>query len=257
MDLMLFHHARHSMVIQGLARRKALAFAQPKWLKVSREGLVVDDTTRLFDMAVTIPGLLERIDDFLFLSEDQDKSSGLVNDFATTLENLYEWLNQWYAGMGNAAYELVDVSDFTTFTRYCNDNTFPMAYQFPSFMVAYMHSLYWLYLVVVQRGLLEYLLANPNIVSMYTTDRLRKDVLTNMLNLCQTFPYFCEPNASSIGRFATFMPLYVAMEYFEVRQMHAQLQWCVKLTNSIYCDGITPPWMPKWQKASKRDMQTE
>lgn len=210
----------------------------------------MDDTTRLIDIAVTIPGLLERTDQLLQSINDESSKSSLLVNIATALESLHGWLNQWYARMDKPAHQILDVSDFTTFTRNCDDKTFPLAYQFPTFMIAYMHSLYWLYLRVVQKALMDILQAHPTSITMYTTDQLSNDVLQNILNLCQTIPYFCEHHASSIGRFATFVPLRVAMQYFEARQMRAQIGWCNKVCSTIYCDGISPPWIHGLQTVS-------
>lgn len=229
-----------------MLEHKAIVFAKSEWLKVSREGLVVDDTTLLFDIAVVIPGLLERTDNLLS-DPMKTNSFDLVADIAATLEDLHEWLSQWYARMDKPAYDLVDVSDFTAFTNYCDDKTFPLAYQFPTFMVAYLHSIYWQYLCVAQKALMEILQACPDNISIYSTNRLRNDVLQNMLNLCQTIPYFCESHAASVGRFATFVPLFVAMQYFAARQMQAQLQWCNTVCSTIYSDGMSPPWLHIWK----------
>ncbi|KAH0251947.1 hypothetical protein KCU84_g24296, partial [Aureobasidium melanogenum] len=62
LDNMLYFHARHSSILQGVLKRKAIIFAEPKWMAVTKNTPYTDSSPRLFDILIHIPGLFERAD---------------------------------------------------------------------------------------------------------------------------------------------------------------------------------------------------
>ncbi|KAI5207621.1 hypothetical protein E4T38_03269 [Aureobasidium subglaciale] len=243
LDNMLFFHARHSSIkiLQGVLKRKAIVFAQPKWLAMTKETPYTDSSPRLFDVLVHIPGLFERADN-LIASGESTYLNGIIADLVTAVEQLQEWEDEYHAELKEPAFFNVDVSKFKRFTRLCQNKTFPLAIDFPDFLTGYLQSIYWLYLFTILRSLQDILMKYRNAKCSLPMDEINKRILQVAIFMAQMMPYFCEPDASSMGRFATFMPLVFILKYFEARGMKAQKDWCQEITDAMFNDGINPPW---------------
>ncbi|KAI4718956.1 hypothetical protein E4T48_04828 [Aureobasidium sp. EXF-10727] len=257
LDNMLFFHARHSSVsisnkssmtisdrqkiLQGVLKRKAIIFAEPKWMAVTKNTPYTDSSPRLFDVLIHIPGLFERADN-LIASGKPTYLNGVISDLVTAIEQLEAWETDFHAEMKGPAFTNVDVSRFKRFTRLCHNKTFPLAIDFPDFLTGYLQSIYWLYLFTIQRTLQDILMKYPGSKCTFSLDELNKRILQIAIYMCQMMPYFCDPDASSMGRFATFMPLVFALKYFEARGMKTQQDWCQDVTDAMFNDGINPPW---------------
>ncbi|THX27440.1 hypothetical protein D6D11_10244 [Aureobasidium pullulans] len=250
LDNMLFFHARHSSILQGVLKRKGIVFAEPKWMKITKSTEYTDSSPRLFDVLVHIPGLFERADN-LIASGEPTYLNGIIADLVTAIGELQEWEAEYHAALKEPAIINVDVSKFKRFSRLCDNKTFPLAVDFPDFLTGYLQSIYWLYLFTIQRTLQDVLLKYPNGKCSISMGDLNKQILQIAIYMCQMMPYFCEPDASSMGRFATFMPLVFALKYFEARGMKAQQDWCQDVTDAMFNDGINPPWKLDLEKGLK------
>ncbi|CAC9886042.1 unnamed protein product [Aureobasidium pullulans] len=209
-----------------------------------------DSSPRLFDVLVHIPGLFERADN-LIASGEPTYLNGIIADLVTAIGELQEWEAEYHAALKEPAITNVDVSKFKRFSRLCDNKTFPLAVDFPDFLTGYLQSIYWLYLFTIQRTLQDVLLKYPNGKCSISMGDLNKQILQIAIYMCQMMPYFCEPDASSMGRFATFMPLVFALKYFEARGMKAQQDWCQDVTDAMFNDGINPPWKLDLEKGLK------
>ncbi|KAK6004050.1 hypothetical protein QM012_008900 [Aureobasidium pullulans] len=241
LDNMLYFHARHSSILQGVLKRKAIIFAEPKWMEVTKNTPYTDSSPRLFDILIHIPGLFERADN-LIASGEPTYLSGVLADLVTAIEQLQDWEAGYHAELKDPAFKNVDISRFKRFTRLCHNQTFPLALDFPDFLTGYLQSIYWLYLFTIERTLQDVLMKYPGSNCTIPLDDLNKQVLQIAIYMCQMMPYFCEPDAASMGRFATFMPLVFALKYFEARGMKSQQDWCQDVTDAMFNDGINPPW---------------
>ena len=210
-------------------------------MNLSRNGASTDNLTSLTDLAVHIPGVLEAADDALIrhsvsaMTQTKDRCMAILfqlEDFAASR----------FGGEFRPDPELLDITLFQRFHRLCGDMTFPQAFQFETFIVAYVQTLYWLCLCFVQATLLSLLRFVPDAHSADMMQTTGANILRNIHNLCRTIPYFCEPNAGSIGLFATFMPLTFASTFFENQNMHTELRWCRSVSTAIYSHGIAPPF---------------
>ncbi|KAH0292242.1 hypothetical protein M436DRAFT_78841 [Aureobasidium namibiae CBS 147.97] len=241
LDNMLFFHARHSSILQGVLKRKAIPFAEPKWMAVTKDTPYTDSSPRLFDVLVHVPGLFERADN-LIASGEPTYLNGVIADLVTAIDQLQEWEVEYHAELKEPAFTNVDIATFKRYTRLCHNKTFPLAIDFPDFLTGYLQSIYWLYLFTIERTLQDILMKYPGSKCTYPLDELNRRILQIAIYMCQMMPYFCEPEASSMGRFATFMPLVFALKYFEARGMKAQKDWCQDVTDAMFNDGINPPW---------------
>lgn len=239
-----------SKILQGVLKRKGIVFAEPKWMKITKSTEYTDSSPRLFDVLVHIPGLFERADN-LIASGEPTYLNGIIADLVTAIGELQEWEAEYHAALKEPAITNVDVSKFKRFSRLCDNKTFPLAVDFPDFLTGYLQSIYWLYLFTIQRTLQDVLLKYPNGKCSISMGDLNKQILQIAIYMCQMMPYFCEPDASSMGRFATFMPLVFALKYFEARGMKAQQDWCQDVTDAMFNDGINPPWKLDLEKGLK------
>ncbi|CAD0091689.1 unnamed protein product [Aureobasidium mustum] len=220
---------------------EAIIFAEPKWLAVTKNTPYTDSSPRLFDILVHIPGLFERADN-LIASAEPTYLSGVVADLVTAIEQLQDWEAGYHSELKDPGFTNVDVSRFKRFTRLCHNKLFPLAIDFPDFLTGYLQSIYWLYLFTIECTLQDVLMKYPGSKCTISLDDLNKRVLQIAIYMCQMMPYFCEPDAASMGRFATFMPLVFALRYFEARGMKSQQDWCQDVTDAMFNDGINPPW---------------
>ncbi|KAG9556538.1 hypothetical protein KCU79_g10139, partial [Aureobasidium melanogenum] len=230
-----------SHILQGVLKRKAIIFAEPKWMAVTKNTPYTDSSPRLFDILIHIPGLFERADN-LIASGEPTYLSGVVSDLVTAIEQLHDWEAGYHAELKDPAFTNVEISRFKRFTRLCHNKTFPLALDFPDFLTGYLQSIHWLYLFTIERTLQEVLMKYPDNKCTFSLDEVNKRILQTAIYMCQMMPYFCEPDAASMGRFATFMPLVFALKYFEARGMKAQQDWCQDVTDAMFNDGINPPW---------------
>jgi hypothetical protein len=210
-------------------------------MAITKNTTYTDSSPRLFDVLVHIPGLFERADKFL-AADDSTYVHGLTTDLATAITKLQAWEHEYHDSLPGAAFTSVDVGKFKRFSSLCSNMTFPLAIDFPDFLTGYLQSIYWLYLFAIQATLMELLTKYPDTRCSHSRDYVNRQLLQNAIYMCQMLAYFCEPEASSMGRFATFMPLVFALKYFEKRGMKAQLDWCRDVTDAVFNDGINPPW---------------
>lgn len=69
-----------------------------------------------------------------------------------------------------------------------------------------------------------------------------RELLTYMLNLCRSVPYFVEPVNSSIGEMCCFFPLFVAEQYFKT---HGHWRWTRLVHNmseNLFRKGMSMPF---------------
>jgi hypothetical protein len=210
-------------------------------MAVTKDTPYTDSSPRLFDVLIHIPGLFERADN-LIASGEPTYLNGVIADLVTAIEQLQEWEVEYHAELKTPGFTNVDVSNFKRFTRLCNNRTFQLVIDFPDFLTGYLQSIYWLYLFTIERTLQDILMKYPGTKCTYSLDELNRRILQIAIYMSQMMPYFCEPDASSMGRFATFMPLVFALKYFEARGMKAQQGWCQDITDAMFNDGINPPW---------------
>ncbi|KAJ9622464.1 hypothetical protein H2203_006686 [Taxawa tesnikishii (nom. ined.)] len=227
-------------IIRGYISRKRSFFEAPEWLEISKEGSQTDMMTRLLDIAIKVPGLLEDTDNALG-SGDEALAMKVMTDVVDALQRFHHWLTRWHDAIGEESYHLQDIEEFPAFVETCDDRTFPKAFKFRSFQNGYLHCKYWLCRCFLQKAIMDLLARYPNLPCAWTPKEIDQDLLGDAINICQAIPYFCQPAASSTGRFSTFVPLRFVTLFFEARKMRAQQRWGEKVAATIYSQGIAPP----------------
>ena len=249
--LLLYSNMRHGSLLHALISRKAPFMATPEWRAVAFRvpNSIRDDSTIFYDMAIQIPGLLQRHDELdLSLPNALDDIDKILEE-STSLETaLQDWFSEWQARASSKErklYELRPIDEFPSFTALCRDRTFDFAYSFPDFLVGYLHSIYWM--------VMHYLRTNTQSLHKHR-HKLMKDwypdadsivpedeLLGYILNLCQCIPFFVEPISCSTGNIAIFLPLRCAAMYFTARGHWMWLRWIGSVRNSVFIKGLRPP----------------
>lgn len=249
--LLLYSNMRHGSLLHALISRKAPFLATPEWRKVAFRvpKAVYDDSTIFYDMAIQVPGLLERHDELdLDLPNVLRDIDRILEDSRSLESALRDWFVDWQSRAtadGKEVCEIRPIDDFRTFTSLCPDRTFDHGYSFPDFMVAYLHSLYWM--------VMHYLRTNTQMLHKHrhqlvpdwypspNTIVQEDELLNYILNLCQCMPFFVEPKCSSTGSIGIFLPMRCAAMYFSQHGHWDWLRWIGNVKSSVFVRGLAPP----------------
>lgn len=251
--LLLYSNMRHGALCHALIARKAPFMASEEWRAVAfRVPTAARDASTLFyDIAIQIPGLLERHDDL-----DLDSVTAIrdVDDLLAESEDLERKLREWFAGWRawstmstrrQEIYETRPIEDFTTFTLLCDDTTLTHAYTFPDFLIAYLHSLYWMSLYYMRSNTQSLHQHRHKIDDNWYPSS--EDVVPQVelfdyiLHLCRCIPFFVEPVSSSTGSIGIFLPMRCAAMYFAMHGHWEWLKWIGSVRNSVFVKGLSPP----------------
>ena len=248
--LLLYANMRHGTHIHALIERKAPFMARKEWRDVAwRVPLKKDQSTLFYEWAIQVPGLLERHDQ-LDLGSDTalEELDTLMQDSADIEREMREWFAGWEAiashAFGGLA-ELVPITEFPTFIGLCDDDAFKMALRFPDFLIGYLQTVYWM--------TMHFLRTNTQSLHKKRHQLLRdwypapeeevqeKELMEYILNLCQSIPFFCEPESSSSGSVAIFLPMRTAAVYFTAHGHWRLLKWIGCVRNNVFVKGLKPP----------------
>lgn len=252
--LLLYSNMRHGAMIHALIARKAPFMATPEWREVAFRvpKAVQDSSTTFYDLAIQIPGLLERHDALDFDAPDAMERLDAVLADSTDLEDeLRDWYAAWQA-LGSLTsssptpyYSLRPIEEFPLFFSLCHDRAFPEAFMFPDFLVAYLHSLYWMSMHFLRTNTQSLHKRRHRLDhDWYPSEGsvVREDELLGYtLNLCRCIPFFVEPISSSTGSIGIFLPIRCAAMYFTAHGHWAWLKWIGSVRNSVFVRGLVPP----------------
>ncbi|GAB7359320.1 hypothetical protein MBLNU230_g5971t1 [Neophaeotheca triangularis] len=270
LSLQLFSHARQGSLCHALIERRELKFARPEWRAAAFRCPIVDRSTWFCDVAVRLPGLLERHDRLaddieVYEAGKADESwreDGVkylllsnVDQLVTDCEMLELELRQWYYDWlamtnGEPKYTLEPIETFTTFTGLVTNRTFDHAYNFPNFMVGYLYSLYWLCIYNMRVNLRSLCALREKLESYSWTTFCKprgpdwpseEELVGYVFDLCQCMPFFCEPISSATGNVGLFLPLRTAAFWFRDHAMWRHLVWIGEVREKCFVKGLSPP----------------
>ena len=249
--LLLYSNMRHGSLCHALIQRKAPFMAAPEWRKVAFRvpRAIRDSSTLFYDIAIQIPGLLERHDNIDF---DSPSALSDIDEILADSDELETKLRDWFAGWqarsvldGRTIHELHPIADFPTFCALCPDRTFTHAYTFPDFLVAYLHSLHWMAMHFLRSNTQSlHKQRHMLLVNWYPSDDEvvpEEELLGYCLDLCQCMPFFVEPISSSTGSIGIFLPLRCCALYFTAHGHWRWLKWIGSVRNSVFVHGLAPP----------------
>lgn len=249
MSLLIFSNMRHGALSHSLLIRKACFLGTPEWRSVAWRAPYIDASTFLYDMALQVPGLLERYDELDNRASDAVERIDEILGEAKMLEmEMRDWFRNYQVRSKwseEKLFELSDISNFPVFAGLVKDRTLKEAYMFPNFMVSYLLSVYW--------DVMHFL--RTMIQSLHKTRHkleqdwypnpedvvVEEELLEYAMNLCRCFPFFVEPISSSTGHIGIFLPLRTAAVYFTQHGHWAMLKWCGAVRDHAFTRGMKPP----------------
>ena len=247
---MLFHNIRHSSLCMGLVKRKSVFFAERKWLEVTKEAAKEDPYVALYDLALQVPGLIERFDALDAPDSIPADFSAVCRDICSLREEMGRWLTGRHVASGADLYQIVDVRDMQEFAQLCLDRTFETVYYFPSVQTCSQLQTYWIGCLVLDftlldlRRRLQVSRPFPRLWLRDFTERTEEDVQRDLFvvatSYCRSVPFCCEPEAASIGRLGTFW-LRIVQSYFQQCGHCRELEWCSAVRRMLEMSGTPPP----------------
>ncbi|OQO02365.1 hypothetical protein B0A48_11919 [Cryoendolithus antarcticus] len=251
LSLQLFAHARSGALCHALLIRKSSPFAEPGWQAVAQRMSRRDQSSAFHDIAVQVPGLLERYDN---LELRVDAIDAIIAEAARIETDMRNWL-----ASSDLHYSTQPISDFNNFATLCSDRTFGDAYMFANFMVASLYSKYWICLYFI-RTTVRALHAARAIAGHGDApgDAVQdEELLGYIVDLCHCIPYFCEAASCSIGNIGMFFPMRTAALYFIERGLETEAKWISQVRTNVLNKGLAPPSVDDLQLSHCNDWITD
>ena len=231
----LFHNIRHSAMCLGFTTRKAVFFAEPKWLKLTSDQAKRDPYVALYDITLQIPGVMERADALPISKANPTAIASVVQYISRLRFNLDVWLHSFYTQQQKQIYKIVDVSNMKEFSQLCMDRTFQTVFDFESIQICTQQQLRWISCLVLDFTLLaisrRFLGAECSSglrlqdLTVRTQEDVERDLFVSATSYCRSVPYCCEPQTASVGRLGTFL-LRITQSYFEQSGRCREMEWC-------------------------------
>lgn len=247
--LLCFSNLRQAALCLALINREEPVIARLEWQRVALRTQCQDGSIAFYDVVLQIPKLLEEHDklthESLTTAEDID---ALLRACGTVEMKLRDWFTDWRAQsllQGRTLYETRPIHEFSVFASVCIDRHFDTAFMFPNFAIAYLSSMYWNCLLFL-RGTISSLhrLRHNKDSSWYpccSAVVTEEELQEYAFNLCQCFPFLCEPISSHAGHVGIFLPLRTASLHFTTRSMWREARWVGAVRNSIFTKGLSLP----------------
>jgi hypothetical protein len=237
---LLFHANRNSALCLGLVTRKATFFSGARWMKFSAPMAKEDPLVAFYDIAMEIPGLLERTDALAATGGSSVELIPLCRGICASRSKLDEWLCTRFLNPGRARFTIVDIRDLEEFANLCHNSLFRTAFMFSTAQVCILHQFFWICRILLDYSLLKIMRTYgstegvPGLAAFTTRneDEIDREMYVAATDFCRTLPYCCEPSTASIGRIGPFL-LRVAQSYFEVAGHCAELEWCLALRSIL------------------------
>ena len=248
--LELYVNARNGALCHSLLIRKAPAFAHPSWRRVAERTGQRDQSSALNGLAIQVPGILERYD---ALDLDMTQIDDVLADAALIERDLRSWMSRW-----ESQHETRPIGEFANFTSLCSDPTFDIAHMFPNFVVASLHSTYWICMYFIRITIRALHTARAIVGRGYIEhpDQIvrEEEILGYILNMCHCIPYFCEPASASTGTVSIFLPLRTAALYFVEHSMWSRATWIGNVRRTVMNKGLAPPSIDDMDIRDCRDL---
>ena len=264
--LLIFMSMRHAAFNLGLISRKASPFAKTSWRDVSDRTPTQDSSTRFYNIAFEVPGLLERYDEL------DDEPEPIISDIDRLLADcgsletrLRSWYSHFHAQLLQSrgmTYQSLPISSFAPFCESVTEPTLPSAFRFSNFMIAYLHSLYWMSMFYLRRATQGLHMIRNQLDNDWLPDNEHivheDEIVMYILNMMQCFPFFCEPISSDAGHIGIFLPMRTAAFYFREKSQWQYMKWIGQVRDNVFNKGLSPPNVgdPKGYKSQQSRTRT-
>jgi hypothetical protein len=245
--IIFFHTIRHICLFKGLVKRKAVVLAQPQWLRFAREEAKTDPFVALYNLALQIPGILERADSLPQTTEFLLDFRSLCKDAAIIRAELHAWHDRFYAQHRPHARNIAYGSCLETFNDLCEDRTFQTFYLFDSVESCSQHLVYYASCLLLDHTLLDVYSAHrhrtylPPLGKFFasTKENIQRELYVSATSFCRSVPYCCDADVASLGRVASFL-LRPVQRYFDEYGYTRELEWTAAARSVLEIDGRTP-----------------
>lgn len=248
--LLLFATMRHGTMINALIERKAPFMARREWRDVAWRVPVKKDQSSLFyEWGIRVPGLLERHDQLDLQSETALEELDAILKESSEIEHE---LRMWFAGWSVIAelefgglWTTKSILEFPTFMGLVGDDAFETGFWFPDFLIGYLLTVYWMTMHFLRESIQSLHKTRHRLQHDWFPDPAQEvhedELLGYILNLCQSMPFFCEPESSSIGSVGIFLPMRTAAMYFTAHGHWRLLRWIGAVRDNAFVKGVRPP----------------
>lgn len=250
LSLLLYSNMRHGALLYALISRKTPFMAAPAWRKLAfQSSLVRDESTLFYDIAIQVPGMLQKYDEIdIETSTALSDIDSVLKESVRLESELRSWFAEWKASAtieNRNDCELRPIHEFTTFASLVSDRTFQHAYRFLDFLVAYLHSVYWMVMFHIRTNIQSLQKLRHRVLHDWypsPEDAVSEDELLGyVLSLCQCIPTFLDPQSASAGHIGIFMPMRTAAIYFTEHGHWRLLRWVGEVKNNVFTKGLAPP----------------
>lgn len=195
----------------GFVNRKAVFFAEPKWLEITSSLACHDPYVALYDISLQIPGVLEQTDSLSMMESMPADFGSSCREICRLRTELDGWLQSFYVRRKRELYRIVNVRNMKEFSHLCLDRTFQTVFSFDSVQICIQQQLYWTSCLILDFTLLaicrQQSRASESIPRLWTQDftqrtekDIERDIFVAATSYCRSIPFCCEPETASIGR---------------------------------------------------------
>ncbi|KAK5046525.1 hypothetical protein LTR84_008328 [Exophiala bonariae] len=235
------HHpflaARIPTIYASILSRQATYLASEDWLSVPWEKQSRTYFDRLIDMAVQVPGLLEKFD--LILDKDQDIEFDLLQ-VLEECKDLQIRMNRWKDGTKGSAVPRVQKHDSSDPSGY----PFETDLWFENHLFVQARVFYYtcsLALAEAATGIVRALdlrdhhlpdTAEPNpLLELFTAEK-------HAANICRSVPYCIQPEMSALGANIINFPANLAYAFYQRAGHRSVVRWLVKAFEDVKARGV-------------------
>ncbi|USW57909.1 Putative zn(2)-C6 fungal-type DNA-binding domain-containing protein [Septoria linicola] len=249
MSLMLYSNMRHGALSHALIARKCSFLGKPEWRALAWRDEIRDGSTGFYEYALQVPDLLESWDEF---AKGDKLDVTRLDEFLFEARTLEQGLRLWFHGFqskarssGTELHILVGVEQFPTFCSLVSDRTVDKCFLFPSFMIAYLVSVYWDVMHFLRTTIKKIHHARHEADSAWFPSQeetvTEDELMGYVMDLMRCFPFFCEPTNSSTGQIGIFLPLRTAAFYCTEHGHWSLLKWVGAVRDNVFTRGMRPP----------------
>lgn len=230
--------------------RNALCFEKPEWLEVTRERSKTGIYTALMDLSVQVPGLLQRVDEFIALDPSSLEATELVQKLGNICSRLQQ-LSKRFQTQGVPGYEIVPISALDNLPDYVKDGApEEKAYRFERFLCGHGFLLFNLLMsIITSQCLVVMELSNERssrpLSSPFPSELhhlTKRTMLQHSQQALRCLPYMCRAQTGSVGRIGLLMVACHLGNILPELGLSSELAWVNKLVEfSSPCVNIPPP----------------
>lgn len=234
----------------GLITRKRLKlFSFPAWQRVSTS--IPSTLPGLADIATLVARALDDTDALVQGQPTVEDLVVLLIRLRGLERDMQIWLAWWYRTIPDMPYRLMraETSGLPEFAALSEDGddstraTFSHFFEFPNFATAYVHGVYFAYLIQIRQGTRDAARALPapaSAVDPTLTEKLLAEQVTEGADsLCKSLPFILRAEHGAAAVMRVVPGLYLASRWYGQSEQSTKWLWCRKVGQTIEERGFT------------------